>query len=169
MRAMAAGERVVTMEALLAHLAPERRAGRCLVFTNGCFDLLHTGHISLLQQAAEQGEILVVGLNSDASVRRLKGPDRPLLPEGERALLLASLRTVDYVVLFDEDTPLRLIQALRPDVLVKGEDYTPDQIVGREVLESYGGRVVRVPLVPNLSSTRLIERLRGRFDSPGAF
>jgi rfaE bifunctional protein nucleotidyltransferase chain/domain len=157
---MYAEDRLLPLEALLERLRPDRVAGRRVVFTNGCFDLLHAGHASLLERAAALGEVLVVGVNSDASVRRLKGPSRPIVPERERALLLASLRAVDYVVFFDEETPLRLITALRPDVLVKGEDYAPGEIVGREVVEAHGGSVVRVPLVAGLSTSNLLERAR---------
>jgi rfaE bifunctional protein nucleotidyltransferase chain/domain len=157
---MDAEERILPLDGLLERLAPDRRAGRRVVFTNGCFDLLHAGHAALLERAAALGEVLVVGLNSDVSVRRLKGPGRPIVPERERAALLASLRAVDYVVLFDEETPLRLITALRPDVLVKGEDYAPGEIVGREVVEAHGGSVVRVPLVAGLSTSNLLDRAR---------
>jgi D-beta-D-heptose 7-phosphate kinase/D-beta-D-heptose 1-phosphate adenosyltransferase len=157
---MNSADRVLPLEALLARLGPERAAGRRVVFTNGCFDLLHAGHAGLLERAAALGEILIVGLNTDASVQRLKGPRRPVVPERERALLLASLRAVDYVVLFDEETPLHLITELLPDILVKGEDYPLERIVGREVVESHGGQVVRLPLVPGLSSSGLIARLR---------
>jgi len=157
---MSAADRVLSRDALLARLPPERAAGRRVVFTNGCFDLLHAGHADLLERAAALGEILVVGLNTDGSVRRLKGPGRPVIPERDRALLLASLRAVDYVVLFDEETPLRLITDLLPDVLVKGEDYPLAEIVGREVVEGHGGQVVRLPLVPGCSTSRLIARLR---------
>ena len=133
-----------------------------VVFTNGVFDLLHVGHVSLLETARTEGAALVVGVNSDASVRRLgKGTDRPLVPEAERARLVAALACVDGVVLFDEDTPLALIQALHPDVLVKGADYEPSQIVGAAEVEGWGGRVVRIPLVPNRSTTDLVRRLRG--------
>jgi D-beta-D-heptose 7-phosphate kinase/D-beta-D-heptose 1-phosphate adenosyltransferase len=133
-----------------------------VVFTNGVFDLLHVGHVGLLEAARAQGAALVVGVNSDASVRRLgKGADRPLVPEAERARLLAALACVDGVVLFDEDTPLALIQALRPDVLVKGADYEPSQIVGAAEVEGWGGRVVRIPLVANRSTTDIVRRLRG--------
>jgi rfaE bifunctional protein nucleotidyltransferase chain/domain len=136
------------------------RPGR-VVFTNGVFDLLHPGHLALLEAARSEGDALVVGLNSDASVRRLgKSPDRPLVPEAARARLLAGFAAVDCVVLFDEDTPLELIRALEPDVLVKGADYARDQIVGADVVEARGGRVVRVALVPDQSTTRLVERLR---------
>jgi rfaE bifunctional protein nucleotidyltransferase chain/domain len=131
------------------------------VFTNGVFDLLHPGHLALLEAARSEGDALVVGLNSDASVRRLgKSPDRPLVPEAARARLLAGFAAVDCVVLFDEDTPLELIRALEPDVLVKGADYARDQIVGADYVEARGGRVVRVNLVPDQSTTRLVERLR---------
>lgn len=131
------------------------------MFTNGVFDLLHVGHVMLLEAARREGDALAVGMNSDASVRRLaKGKDRPLVPEGDRARLLAALTCVDCVVLFDEDTPLALIERLRPDVLVKGADYARDAIVGADEVEAWGGRVVRVPLVPGYSTTRLLERLR---------
>jgi len=139
-----------------------RRARRGpVVFTNGVFDLLHPGHVDVLTAARARGSALVVGLNSDASVRRLKGPNRPVRSEGERAYVLAALEAVDAVVMFDEDTPLELILALRPDVLVKGGDYTPQTVVGRHEVESWGGSVVIVPLTPGHSTTSLIERLRG--------
>ena len=126
------------------------------------FDLLHTGHVALLEAARGEGDALVVGVNSDASARRLgKGPDRPVVGEAERARMLAALAAVDCVVLFDEDTPLALIQLLRPDVLVKGADYARDAIVGAKEVEGWGGRVVRVPLVQDKSTTKLLERLRG--------
>jgi len=136
-----------------------------VVFTNGVFDLLHVGHVTLLEAARAEGEALVVGVNSDASVRRLSkggGADRPLVPEGDRARLVAALACVDCVVLFDEDTPLDLIERLRPDVLVKGADYARDAIVGGDQVEGWGGRVVRVPLVPGISTTALMDRLGGR-------
>jgi rfaE bifunctional protein nucleotidyltransferase chain/domain len=132
-----------------------------VVFTNGVFDLLHRGHVDVLTAARTRGSALVVGLNSDASVRRLKGPDRPVRCERDRAYVVAALEAVDAVVLFDEDTPLQLILALRPDVLVKGGDYTSETIVGRREVESWGGSVVIVPLTPGHSTTSLIERLRG--------
>jgi len=131
-----------------------------VVFTNGVFDLLHVGHVALLETARAEGSALVVGVNSDASARRLgKGPDRPLVPASERARVLAALAAVDCVVPFDEDTPLELIRALRPDVLVKGADYAPEAIVGAADVESWGGRVVRVPLVEGRSTTDLVRRL----------
>jgi rfaE bifunctional protein nucleotidyltransferase chain/domain len=139
-----------------------RRAQRGrVVFTNGVFDLLHPGHLALLEAARAEGDALIVGVNSDASVRRLgKGTDRPLVPEAARARLLAGFAAVDCVTLFDEDTPLGLIELLEPDVLVKGADYTRDRIVGADLVEGRGGRVVRVELVPDHSTTRLVERLR---------
>jgi len=131
------------------------------VFTNGVFDLLHTGHVALLEAARAEGVALVVGVNTDASVRRLgKGSERPLVPEGERVRLLAALAAVDCVVLFEEDTPLALIDHLRPDVLVKGADYAREAIVGAAEVEGWGGRVVQVPLVAGKSTTDLVRKLR---------
>lgn len=137
-----------------------RAAGRRIVFTNGCFDLLHAGHLTLLSQAARLGDVLVVAINSDASVRRLKGPERPLVPEGERAALLAALGFVDAVTVFEEDTPLATLQAVQPHVLVKGGDYQPADVIGRELVEANGGRVAIVALMPEKSTTSLLERIR---------
>jgi rfaE bifunctional protein nucleotidyltransferase chain/domain len=131
-----------------------------VVFTNGVFDLLHSGHIDLLTAARKFGDRLIVGLNTDDSVRRLKGPSRPVRTEAERAYVVAALECVDAVTVFDEDTPLELVLAIRPDVLVKGGDYTPETIVGREEVESWGGRVHVVPLTAGQSTTRIIEALR---------
>ncbi|HJR64139.1 MAG TPA: D-glycero-beta-D-manno-heptose 1-phosphate adenylyltransferase [Gemmatimonadaceae bacterium] len=131
------------------------------MFTNGVFDLLHRGHVDILAAARALGDALVVGVNTDASVRRLKGPGRPVRSERERAVVLAALESVDAVVLFDQDTPLELIRALRPNVLVKGGDYTPDAVVGREDVERAGGKVVIIALTPGHSTTATIERLRG--------
>jgi D-beta-D-heptose 7-phosphate kinase/D-beta-D-heptose 1-phosphate adenosyltransferase len=137
-----------------------RSFGKKIVFTNGCFDILHAGHIHSLRQAAGFGDILIVGLNSDASTRRIKGPDRPINTETDRALILASLVMVDAVVLFEEDTPLQLISTILPDVLVKGGDYTPETIVGADVVQQHGGRVEIIPLVPGRSTTELARRLQ---------
>ncbi len=140
----------------------QRRLGP-VVFTNGVFDLLHAGHLALLEAARAEGAALLVGVNSDASVRRLgKGTDRPFVPAAERSKLLAGLAAVDCVVIFDEDTPLDVIRRLRPDVLVKGSDYSREQIVGADEVEGWGGRIVRVPLVPGLSTSELSRRLRGQ-------
>lgn len=137
-----------------------RQAG-VVVFTNGVFDLIHPGHVELLERARREGDTLIVGVNTDASARRLgKGRGRPINTEGARARVLAGLSAVDCVVLFDEDTPLELIQRLEPDVLVKGADYDRDAIVGADLVESSGGRVVRVPLVSGFSTTSIVERLR---------
>jgi D-beta-D-heptose 7-phosphate kinase/D-beta-D-heptose 1-phosphate adenosyltransferase len=138
-----------------------QRAGKKVVFTNGCFDLLHVGHVRYLQQARELGDALVVGVNSDASVRRLKGPGRPLTPARERAEILAALACVDFVTIFSGSTPLALIRALGPDVLVKGGDWAVDAIVGREVVEGRGGKVVSIPFVKGRSTTAVIGRIRG--------
>ena len=139
--------------------AAARVLRKTFVFTNGCFDVLHVGHIALLAEAKRQGHVLLVGVNSDRSVRALKGEGRPLQDEASRAAILAALRDVDAVVVFDEDTPLELIRALEPDVLVKGGDYAADQVVGKRVVEEAGGRVVLVPLVPDRSSSRILSRL----------
>ena len=136
-----------------------RRQGKRLVFTNGCFDLLHPGHIHTLTQAKALGDVLVVGINSDASVRRLKGAQRPILQERERAVLLSALAAVDYVTLFDQDTPLELIRLLRPHILVKGGDWSPDAVVGKEIVEAEGGTVVVIPYQPGFSTTGIIERI----------
>lgn len=141
-------------------------AGKRVVFTNGVFDLVHAGHVELLERARGFGDALFVGVNSDASTRRLKGERRPLLPAEERTRVLAALAVVDVAVIFDEDTPRSLIEALEPDVLVKGEDYGPEEIVGREVVEARGGRVVRVPLVRGRSTTALLEEIARRYGPP---
>jgi D-beta-D-heptose 7-phosphate kinase/D-beta-D-heptose 1-phosphate adenosyltransferase len=152
--------KILGRDDLIARAATWRMAGKRIVFTNGCFDLLHAGHLSLLSQAAQLGDILVLAINSDASVRRLKGPERPLVPQEDRAAVLAALGFVDAVTIFDEDTPLEVLQCVRPHVLVKGGDYRLDQVVGRELMETTGGRVVLVPLTPEKSTTALVERIR---------
>ena len=138
-----------------------RQPGR-VVFTNGVFDLLHPGHVDVLIGARARGDVLVVGLNSDASVKRLKGPDRPVRSEGERAYVLAALEAVDAVTLFEQDTPLQLVQLVQPDVIVKGGDYSPDTVVGANEVRARGGEVVIIPLTPGHSTTSTIDRLRGR-------
>ncbi len=153
--------RVVGWEELATLRAGWREGGLRVVFTNGCFDLLHAGHVRYLNQARSLGDILVVGLNSDASVRRLKGPGRPVTPEAERGEILAALSAVDAVAVFGEDTPLSLIRVALPDVLVKGGDWALDAIVGRELVEGRGGRVVTIPVVPGRSTSGLLDRLGG--------
>ena len=150
--------KMAAMDGAMAKVREWRTAGDRVVFTNGCFDLLHPGHVSLLYQARALGDRLVVGLNTDASVRRLKGKGRPILGEQDRAAILGALACVDLVVHFDEDTPLSLIEALRPDILVKGSDYTPEQVVGKALVESYGGGVRLVELVSNYSTTRIARK-----------
>ena len=148
----------------LAELARERRAwrdaGQRVVLTNGCFDLLHPGHIALLEAARREGDRLVVALNSDASIRGLKGAGRPVVPEAERAEALLALEAVDRVVLYDEPTPLEAISTLLPDVLVKGADWAADQVVGRAEVEAAGGRLVRVALLPGRSTSAIVDRIR---------
>lgn len=154
-------EKVVDRATAVAAAAEARRAGKRVVFTNGCFDLMHVGHVRYLAAARDAGDVLVVAVNSDASVRRQsKGPERPIVPEAARAEVLAALAAVDWVTIFDEDTPAEIIGAILPDVLVKGADWAPDQVVGREVVEARGGRVLLVPVVDGFSTTALVERLR---------
>ena len=138
----------------------QRAAGRAVVFTNGVFDLVHPGHVTYLAAARAEGDVLIVAANSDRSVRANKGPSRPILPEQERAELLAALEVVDAVVIFDDETPAAIVAALQPDVLVKGGDWAVEQIVGREIVEARGGIVRTIPLVPGMSTTSLIERIR---------
>jgi len=137
-----------------------RASGKTIVFTNGVFDLLHIGHLRYLEEARGLGDALLVGVNSDRSVRDLKGPGRPITAEGERAEVLAALTCVDGVVIFDEETPRDLIQAIQPDVLVKGSDWAEDAIVGRDIVEARGGRVVRVAIQPGHSTTRIVEKIK---------
>jgi rfaE bifunctional protein nucleotidyltransferase chain/domain len=151
-----------SLAALVDRRAAWRAAGERVVLTNGCFDLLHTGHLALLEAARAQGHVLVVAINSDRSVQEIKGPSRPLIPEAERAETLLSLEAVDEVVIYDDPTPLRVIEAVVPDVLVKGADWALDAIVGREVVEEAGGRVVRVDLLAGRSTTAILDRIRRR-------
>ena len=152
--------RVLSRGDASAFAAELRARGRVVVFTNGVFDLLHPGHVRYLRQAREFGDALIVGLNADSSVRRNKGPARPITPQEERAELLAGLDCVDAVVLFDEDTPAAIIGELQPDVLVKGADWPADQIVGRDTVEARGGRVVRVAVEGGFSTTAIVEKIR---------
>ena len=140
-----------------------KKSGRKSVFTNGCFDLLHVGHITYLNEARGLGDILVVGLNTDRSVRALKGENRPILPEQERSYLLAALECIDYVILFDAETPLELIKEIRPDFLVKGADYSKEEVVGYNLVESYGGKVVLLPLIDTISTSNIINRIKEKF------
>ncbi|MGH9868653.1 MAG: D-glycero-beta-D-manno-heptose 1-phosphate adenylyltransferase [Candidatus Polarisedimenticolia bacterium] len=152
--------KVVSQRAAASAVRAARRAGRRIVLTNGVFDLLHHGHVMLLHKARGLGDLLVVAVNSDASVRRLKGPQRPVVKQADRARMLAALEAVDLVVLFGEDTPLRVIRAVQPDVLVKGGDWKAGAIVGKDVVEGRGGRVVRVPVLEGVSTTAIVRRIR---------
>lgn len=169
-----AAARVVDRAAAVAAVGAWRSAGEVVVFTNGVFDLVHRGHVASLEAARAKGGRLVVGVNDDASVRRLKGPRRPLAPLEDRMAVLAALRAVDLVTPFAEDTPEELIRALKPDVLVKGADYAPDQVAGGDFVRSYGGRVETVELLPGRSTSALVERVLGLHaatdpnDAPGA-
>uniref|UniRef100_A0A7C4LNR7 Bifunctional protein HldE n=1 Tax=Schlesneria paludicola TaxID=360056 RepID=A0A7C4LNR7_9PLAN len=154
-------EKVCRLDEVARQVSARRKAGQKIVLTNGCFDLLHAGHVQYLEQAAREGDCLIVALNSDASVRRLrKGPDRPLFDQEHRARMLAALEAVDYVVIFEEDTPHAVLRALKPDVLVKGGTYRDEEIVGREVVLEYGGRVKALGVTPGLSTTEIVRRLR---------
>jgi D-beta-D-heptose 7-phosphate kinase/D-beta-D-heptose 1-phosphate adenosyltransferase len=156
-------DKLKNLAALREIVARRKAEGRRTVFTNGCFDLLHAGHILYLREAAALGDLLIIALNSDASVRRLKGESRPIQPERERAEILCALEMVDYVTIFDDDTPLAVIEALLPDVLVKGGDWTPDTIVGRREVEAAGGEVRALPFAPGYSTTGLIDKIRRSF------
>ena len=148
------------IDEIAAIAAAARREGKKVVFTNGCFDLVHRGHLHILRGARSAGDLLIVGINTDRSVRIIKGPARPILSEVDRSELIASLEMVDYVVLFDDPTPLSLIAAIKPDVLVKGGDWGPDQVVGAEVVRQSGGKVVLVPYLKGFSTTEIIERMQ---------
>ena len=153
--------KVMTRDQLVPLLQAARIQGKRIVFTNGCFDLMHIGHTRYLQAAKALGDVLVVGVNSDASVRSLnKAPDRPIVSDGQRVEVIAALGSVDYVILFDEPDPQSLIASLQPDVLVKGGDWAVERIVGREIVEARGGVVRTIPLVPGVSTTSLIQRIR---------
>ncbi|ARS37107.1 D-glycero-beta-D-manno-heptose 1-phosphate adenylyltransferase [Pontibacter actiniarum] len=152
-------DKIYSLPQLLEQVQKWRAQGQQIVFTNGCFDLLHLGHVDYLEKARQLGDKLVLGLNTDASISRIKGPSRPLQDEMSRARVMASLLFIDAVVLFDEDTPLNLIQAVQPDILVKGDDYAVEQIVGHEVVQARGGAVKTVPLVKGYSTTSIVNKI----------
>lgn len=160
---MKARDKIRPIKELEKLCASKRREGGRIVFTNGCFDLLHRGHLRYLESAREQGDLLVVGVNSDASVHRIKGPDRPVMGQEERSEMVAGLHCVDYVTLFDSPDPLPLIELLQPDVLVKGADWALEQIIGAETVRKKGGEVIRIPLIPDVSTTMIIEKIVRRF------
>lgn len=153
---------MVSLPRLVREVRRLRRRGKSIAFTNGCFDLLHAGHLEYLEKVKSRADVLIVALNSDRSVRRLKGPGRPLVPEGERARLVAALRPVDFVTIFSEPTPLKAIRAVQPDLLAKGGDWKAKAIVGREIVEGRGGKVLVIPYLKGHSTTGLVRRIRGR-------
>ena len=155
-----AAEKVVDRKTLKEKVDSLRQAGKVVVFTNGCFDLFHVGYVRLLQKARKQGDCLVVAVNSDRSVRQIKGPERPKIPEKERAEVLAAMACVDWVTIFDEADPLVLIKLLKPDVLVKGADWSEEKIIGASEVEEAGGKVLRIPLEPGISTSALIKKIR---------
>ncbi len=155
--------KVKNLPTLLRIVRRLKKRGNRIVFTNGCFDLLHLGHVSYLERVKSKGDLLIVAINSDRSVRLLKGRGRPLVPQSERARVLASLASVDYITIFNEPTPLSLIQALKPDVLVKGADWKEDHIVGSDVVKRSGGKVVTVQVVKGVSTTQIIKRIVKRY------
>ena len=152
-------EKIQARDALKEILEGLKQRGKRIVFTNGCFDILHIGHIRCLEDARKLGDILVVALNSDRSVRSIKGPSRPFIPEAERAEVISALACVDYVVIFDEPVPMELISSLKPHILVKGGDWTPETTVGREVVEGMGGKVVIIPQIQGVSTSAIIDRI----------
>jgi len=158
--------KIVSQEELVQAAALEKRGGRRVVFTNGCFDLLHPGHVRCLAEARKLGDVLIVAVNSDSSVRGNKGAERPLVPQQDRAEVIAALASVDYVTIFDEPTPRELIARVLPSVLVKGADWALDQVAGREEVEAAGGQVLSIPLVQGYSTTRLIEKIRSAASTP---
>jgi D-beta-D-heptose 7-phosphate kinase/D-beta-D-heptose 1-phosphate adenosyltransferase len=161
-------DKVVALDVLLHKLAGHRRTRQTIVFTNGCFDLLHVGHLRLLEEAKALGNVLVVAVNADASVRQLKGPTRPIIGAEHRAAIVAALTCVDYVLIFDDPTPHRLLEAIRPDVLVKGGSYRRDEVVGREIVEAYGGRVGITSRIDGVSTTQILARVEADRNSDSA-
>jgi len=150
---------ILKLEELKKIVSLAKSTGKTIVFTNGCFDIIHGGHIEFLQKAKAMGDLLVVGLNSDESVRELKGEGRPIKSERERANIISALKYVDYITIFDDDTPEEVIREVRPDILVKGDDYKMDEVVGREIVEGYGARVELIPIVHGLSTTGTVEKI----------
>ena len=155
--------KLFSLDELDKRLQPLREEGKRIVFTNGCFDILHVGHVRYLTSARRQGDMLVVGLNSDRSVKKIKGSLRPIVPQDQRAEVLASLWCIDFIVLFDEPDPLLLIKTLRPDVLVKGDDWPEDRIIGADFVKSNGGQVVRIAVVPGASTSKIITHILNNF------
>jgi rfaE bifunctional protein nucleotidyltransferase chain/domain len=156
-------ENILSRETLKERLDILKGEGKTIVFTNGCFDIIHAGHVRYLREAKNLGDILVLALNSDSSVKAIKGAERPIVPEEERAIVVGSLKSVDYVILFDEETPLRLIEYLRPHILVKGGDWDEENVVGRDAVRHWGGKVVIIPEVKGASTTNIVDKIRNNF------
>jgi D-beta-D-heptose 7-phosphate kinase/D-beta-D-heptose 1-phosphate adenosyltransferase len=152
-------DKVKDLNALAELVLKHKNDGKKIVFTNGCYDILHVGHIQCFQESKRLGDILIVAVNSDRSVGDLKGPSRPIVPEGERAELIAAMESVDYVTIFDQEDPFQVIAAVKPDILVKGGDWSIETIVGRELVESYGGKVMTIPMVEGISTSAIIEKI----------
>jgi D-beta-D-heptose 7-phosphate kinase/D-beta-D-heptose 1-phosphate adenosyltransferase len=167
LRKMATSPKIKSLDQLVRIRRQLKRKGKRVVFTNGCFDVLHRGHVYCLKKARSLGDILIVGLNSDSSVRKLKGEKRPILPQADRAEILAALEMVDYVLIFKEETPQKVISALVPDRLVKGGDYGKSEIVGSDVVKSGGGRVVRVKTLPGKSTRNIVKKIASRYGRKG--
>lgn len=157
---MSTANKILSISDALEKIPQLKSQGKNIVFSNGCFDILHAGHVDYLEKAREKGDFLVVGLNTDASVRRIKGEDRPINPENSRARVLAGLGFTDMVILFDEDTPIELIKAIRPDILVKGKDYDISNIVGADIVLGYGGKVETIELTKGLSTSNVIDKIK---------
>jgi D-beta-D-heptose 7-phosphate kinase/D-beta-D-heptose 1-phosphate adenosyltransferase len=158
-------DKILEFQDLVKIVKGLRKSGKKIVFTNGCFDILHVGHVRYLAAARSQGHVLVVGLNSDESVRSIKNENRPIVNQNQRAEVLASLECVDYITVFDESNPLKIIKGLKPDVLVKGADWVETEIIGADIVKANGGKVVRVPVVPEVSTSRIIQRIAKRYPS----
>ena len=157
---MASEKKIVTVSALKRRLAHDRRQGKQIAFTNGCFDILHVGHVVYLEAAKKKNRVLIVGLNSDASVQKIKGPTRPVNAENDRARVLAALSCVDYVTIFSDETPYALIKAVQPDVLIKGGDWAPGQVVGADIVQAKGGKVEIITYRPEFSTTKIIKKIQ---------
>ena len=156
-------DKIKNLQDLIESVGLHKKEGKKIVFTNGCYDLIHIGHIRCFQEGKKLGDILIVALNSDRSVRSIKGPPRPIVPQEERAEIVSSLESVDYVTIFDQDDPLEVISSVKPDILVKGGDWNSNAIVGRDVVESYGGKVFALPLVPDVSTTQIIKTIASHY------
>lgn len=157
--------KIKTLDSAQHPIRTLRDQGKKIVFTNGCFDILHAGHVDVFQQARRLGDVLVVGINSDTSIKKIKGNNRPIVPQDQRLQVLAALESVDYVIAFEEEDPYRLIKAIEPDILVKGGDWPVETIVGRDIVEKRGGKVLSIPLIAGISTTRIIEKIQENFCS----